>query len=101
MLRGLRASGLLSAARGSGGGYRFTGNVKRVTLMDVIERFEAIGAAARRRAPRLAEQKALEEVLAEIDEIARATFRSITLDTMLKLVARRAPPPTGGLGRQS
>jgi len=28
-------------------------------------------------------------VLKEIDEIAKATFRSITLDTMLKLVGRR------------
>ena len=28
-------------------------------------------------------------VLAEIDEIAKATFRSITLETMLKLVGRR------------
>jgi hypothetical protein len=27
-------------------------------------------------------------VLAEIDETAKATFRSITIDTMLKLIAR-------------
>jgi hypothetical protein len=28
-------------------------------------------------------------VLKEIDETAKATFRSVTLDTMLKLIARR------------
>jgi hypothetical protein len=28
-------------------------------------------------------------VLSEIDEIAKATFRSITLDTMLKLIQRQ------------
>jgi hypothetical protein len=27
--------------------------------------------------------------MAEIDEIARATFRSITVDTMLKLIERQ------------
>ena len=32
--------------------------------------------------------RALARVLAEIDEIAKATFRSITIDTMLKLIAR-------------
>ena len=34
-------------------------------------------------------EDALGVVLAEIDEIAKATFRSITLATMLKLVERR------------
>ena len=34
-------------------------------------------------------EDALGVVLKEIDEIAKATFRSITLDTMLKLVERR------------
>jgi biopolymer transport protein ExbB len=38
---------------------------------------------------RLAKDSPLGVVLAEIDEIAKATFRSITLATMLKLVERR------------
>jgi hypothetical protein len=33
-------------------------------------------------------ERALEEVLAEIDETARATFGSITITTMLKLMER-------------
>ena len=89
MLRRLGRSGLLHAARGVGGGYRFAANPKRITLMDVIELFEEIGARPAGRGPRREEERALEQILGEIDEIAKATFRSITLDTMLKLLARR------------
>ena len=102
VLRTLGRAGLVGAVRGVGGGYRFAGNAKRLTLMDVIELFEdisaprrAIAKGARRRsatdgiaAPQEVED-ALGVVLKEIDEIAKATFRSITLDTMLKLVERR------------
>jgi len=89
VLHRLGRSGLLHAARGVGGGYRFAANPKRITLMDVIELFEEIGARPSGRATRREEERALEQILAEIDETAKATFRSITLDTMLKLLARR------------
>ena len=101
VLRTLGRAKLVGAVRGVGGGYRFTGNAKRLTLMDVIELFEDISArsAARPRAARRAGEpsaaapfevdEALGVVLGEIDEIARATFRSITLATMLKLIERR------------
>jgi len=85
----LRRARLVTAARGSGGGYRFSGNAKRVTLLDVIALFERIGAAPAPRAPRRELERALDQVLAEIDETARATFGSITLETMLKLARRR------------
>jgi Rrf2 family protein len=103
VLRALGRARLVEAVRGVGGGYRFAGNAKRLTLMDVIELFEDIS-APRREAPRAARrvrgagtevaaphevEAALDVVLKEIDEIAKATFRSITLDTMLKLVGRR------------
>ena len=102
VLRTLGRARLVGAVRGVGGGYRFAGNAKRLTLMDVIELFEDISAprraparGARRRsgaggsaAPHEVEES-LGVVLAEIDEIAKATFRSITLATMLKLVERR------------
>jgi Rrf2 family protein len=105
VLRTLGRAGLVGAVRGVGGGYRFAGNAKRLTLMDVIELFEDISAP--RRAPAKATRRrssadaiaaphevedALGVVLKEIDEIAKATFRSITLDTMLKLVERRRGP---------
>ncbi|OGA71338.1 MAG: transcriptional regulator [Betaproteobacteria bacterium RIFCSPLOWO2_12_FULL_65_14] len=89
VLRRLGRAGLLHAARGVGGGYRFAGNPKRITLMDVIELFEEIGARPTGRGARREEERTLEQILGEIDEIAKATFRSITLDTMLKLLARR------------
>lgn len=101
VLRSLGRAGLVRAARGAGGGYRFSGNTRRVTLMDVIELFEDISApkgGARRAGRRVKAEggatafeveDAISVVLAEIDEIAKATFRSITLETMLKLVDRR------------
>jgi Rrf2 family protein len=90
VLRKLGRAGLLHAARGAGGGYRFAGNPRRITLMDVIELFEDIGTPKSR--SRRPEERALDEILAEVDETAKATFRSVTLATMLKLISRRAPP---------
>ena len=89
VLARLRRARVVSAARGAGGGYRFSGNAKRLTLLDVISLFEPIGAAAAR-APRRELERAVDEILAEIDETARATFGSITLETMLKLAPRGA-----------
>jgi Rrf2 family protein len=88
----LRRAGLVSAARGSGGGYRFSANAKRVTLLDVIALFERIGAPSK--AKMLPLEGAIARVLAEIDATARATFGSITLETMVKL-ARRPPAARG------
>ena len=88
VLRRLGRAGLVDSVRGARGGYRFAANARRTTLMDVIGLFEDIGARRARRAGRGAEA-ALAEVLAEIDSTARATFSSVTLDTLLKLIARR------------
>jgi len=86
----LRRAGLVRATRGAGGGYTFSGNAKRVTLLDVIDLFERIGAPrAAQHARRREHERALDRVLAEIDETAKATFGSITLDTMLKIVRGR------------
>jgi Rrf2 family protein len=90
VLAKLRRAGLVVAARGAGGGYRFSGNAKRVTLLDVIALFERIGAPAPAAAARRRElERALDRVLAEIDETAKATFGSITLETLLKLARNR------------
>lgn len=92
VLRELVRARILESTRGVGGGYRFAGNAKRLTLMDVIELFEDIGdRTGRNREPGASTDvgRALGVVLAEIDEIAKATFRSITVATMLKLIERR------------
>jgi Rrf2 family protein len=95
VLADLARAGLLDSVRGVGGGYRFSGNAKRVTMMDVIELFEDISArAVNDSAPGgpIEAEHALAAVLSEIDETAKATFRSITVDTMLKLMERQRTP---------
>ena len=92
VLSELARAGLVESVRGVGGGYRFAGNARRLTLMDVIEMFEEFATPEDdRREPgeRTPVGQALGAVLSEIDEIAKATFRSITLATMLRLLARQ------------
>lgn len=91
VLRSLGRVGLVEAVRGAGGGYRFSGNVKRTTLLDVIQLFETIDPIAhgeREDGDNTPEGRGLCQVLTEIEDTARATFASISLDTMLKLVGR-------------
>jgi Rrf2 family protein len=91
VLAELARSGILASVRGAGGGYRFTGNAKRLTLMDIIQRFEEFDDAVPAQASDGATpvEAALGAVLSEIDANARATFRSITLATMMRLVDRQ------------
>jgi Rrf2 family protein len=92
VLRDLGRAGLVDAVRGVGGGYRFAGNAKRLTLMDVIRLFEDAGSEPEDAAPRPPGEdiaEGLRFVLAEIDAQTGATLCSISLSTMLKLVARR------------
>lgn len=99
VLRTLGRAGVVDSVRGARGGYRFVGNPRRLTLMDVVGLFEEVGAAtARPRRGAHAAEQALDEVLAEIDANARATLGSVTLDTMLKLIARRAAAGRRGRG---
>ena len=86
----LTCSGLVRSVRGARGGYQFSGNARRITLLDVIQLFEELGSVDTRsgKGEATAEGIALREVLGEIDDIARATLGSITLTTMLKLVDR-------------
>jgi Rrf2 family protein len=100
VLHTLAQAGVVESVRGVGGGYRFAGNAKRLTLMDVIELFENInapgrspvagrGGTPRRRRAEAGVELAVGSVLQEIDEIAKATFRSISIATMLKLIDRQ------------
>jgi len=93
VLHTLARAGVVESVRGVGGGYHFSGNAKRLTLMDVIELFEDIDAparaAARRRAAGTGVEHAIGTVLAEIDAMAGATLRSISIATLLKLIERQ------------
>jgi Rrf2 family protein len=89
VLRELGRAGIVESTRGVGGGHRFAGNAKRLTLWDVIKHFEALGLDRSRNddpRPNTDAGRALRMVLTEIDEHALATFRSITISTMLKIM---------------
>ncbi len=91
VLAELARAGIVESVRGVGGGYRFTANARRLTLMDIIQLFEDFAPTTGQRhngAPTPVDL-ALDTVLSEIDQIAKATFSSITLATMLQLVERQ------------
>jgi Rrf2 family transcriptional regulator, nitric oxide-sensitive transcriptional repressor len=88
----LGRAGLVRSVRGARGGYQFSGNAKRTTLMQVIELFENVGGSDSENLEAGEDTPAghaLGRVLGEIDDLTRATFSSITLSTMLKMM----PPP--------
>jgi Rrf2 family protein len=92
VLAELARTGIVESVRGAGGGYQFTGNARRLTLMDIIQLFEEFApSAAERDGSRepTPVDLALGAVLSEIDENAKATFSSITLATMLRLIERQ------------
>ncbi len=88
----LGRAGLVRSVRGAGGGFQFSGNARRTTLLDVIDLFEPRGV----RAPETgelgrhtAETVALGMVLREIDDTVRATLGSITIATLRDLANRQ------------
>lgn len=93
VLSELARSGIVESVRGVGGGYRFTGNARRLTLLDVIQLFEDFAAPSderREQGDLTPVGAALGGVLAEIDEHAKAILGSITVSTMLRLSAAEA-----------
>lgn len=91
VLRDLGRAGLVEAVRGAGGGYRFSGHAKRTSLYDVINLFGDIagdGAEGPDAGDETDMGRALGLVMHEIDEIAVATLKSISLATLLKSLER-------------
>jgi Rrf2 family protein len=87
VLSELTRAGVVESVRGVGGGYRFVGNARRLTLLDVIRLFEDLHSDAPSADVAAAPaERALAQVLAELDQTTEATFGSITLATMLKMV---------------
>ena len=92
VLRDLGRAGLVDAIRGAGGGYTFSGNAKRTTLLDIIKIFEDVGSnetVEDLKSEDTGVQSALRLVLGEIDDIAKATFSSITIETLIKIMGWR------------
>jgi Rrf2 family protein len=92
VMRDLVHEGLLQALRGVGGGYRFSGNIQRTTLLDIIQLFETLEAefdmpqGSKTEVPILAELKSVAD---EIDDLTKAVLDTITLETALKSARRR------------
>ena len=88
-------AGLVRSVRGAGGGYQFSGNPRRITLLDVAQLFEDLSSAEPNNgAAPMPEDQALREVLHEVDDMANATLGSITIATMRKLVDRHGASGT-------
>ncbi|MCK6434951.1 MAG: Rrf2 family transcriptional regulator [Burkholderiaceae bacterium] len=85
VLAELARAGVVQSVRGVGGGYRFAGNARRLTMMDIVARFEETSPPETEPTPGA---RAIARVLGEIDEIAKATFSSITLATLLRSMQR-------------
>jgi Rrf2 family protein len=93
-------AGLAEGVRGVGGGYRLARPRSRVTVLDVLSVFEPdlrapagpmVVRATRERSPRgggAHEQPppdaALVRLFAEVDELVRCTFASVTLETLVR-----------------
>jgi Rrf2 family protein len=89
VLSKLARAGIVESVRGVGGGYRFIGNARRLTLLDVIRILEDLeGHVEGDSTPATPAGRALAQVLGEIDQTTLATFGSITVATMLRMVAR-------------
>ena len=92
VLSELARAGIVESLRGVGGGYRFVANPRRLTLLDVIRLFETLDAASPSPGNGATPaDRALGQVLAEVDQTILATFGSITVATMLGMVERAAP----------
>ena len=90
VLAELARAGIVQSVRGVGGGYRFAANARRLTLLDVIARFEDVGSGSTERNGRTPADRALSTVLTEIDEMAKATLKSVSLATLLRLAQHKA-----------
>lgn len=102
VLRALVRAKIVESVRGASGGYRFCGNPKRVTLLDIIELFEDFpGEETGEAGSGSGEKRALDGVLHEIDEITIATLRSVSITTLLSIIEKqqRSAPAAQQSGR--
>lgn len=87
----LGRAGLVTSVRGVGGGYCFSGNARRVTLLEVIGLFEDVSGDCKLNDAGIATdvEWAVFDIMCEIDDISKATLGATTLSTMLMQIERR------------
>lgn len=86
ILQRLARAGIAVGSRGVSGGYRLARPSAEVTLLELFDTFERLGAAprARRATPLPDAERRLERLFSEIDEQARATLASVTLEMLVE-----------------
>jgi Rrf2 family protein len=77
-------AGIAEGTRGAGGGYRLTKAPSRISLLDVIRVFETPESRAARELRLGWAGARLNPLFAEVDEMVRSTFESITLETLAR-----------------
>jgi Rrf2 family protein len=99
-------AGLAAGTRGSGGGYRLARPASEVTVLDILEALqptrtpgECLLAGPGGEACADLTLCRLRDLLDEVDELARATFASVTLDTLVGRRGRADRPRAAGHGR--
>lgn len=102
-LQSLVRAGLAVGTRGVGGGYRLARPASRISVLDVVEVFQPLGAGGgplggpeRDEPPDPAAAEpplaGLVGLLGEVDEYVRSTFASVSLQTLARVKARAARP---------
>ena len=87
IMRDLVHNGMVTAVRGVGGGYRFSGNAQRTTLLEIIRLFESLETeAVLPHSGQLNEPviRELQRIVNEIDDLTKTVLDTITLETALK-----------------
>lgn len=99
IMRILAQAGLVQAVRGVGGGYRFSGNIGRTTLLDVIQLFETLESDLdlpnHWNEPENPVVSELQRISREIDELTKAVLDTVTLKTALRSTLQRAAADAG------
>lgn len=85
VLTALTQTGLIEAVRGAGGGYRFIGDAHRTTLVDIVTLFEPLDPDE---TPTTKDAVQLTQLLATMQDRARAPFAAMTVEEMLRLTGR-------------
>ncbi len=90
-------SGIAIGTRGKRGGYSLARPASQLTVLDVIEAFEPPRSAERSLLAEEAGQRCAEHAMcnlrklfAEVDELSRCTYASVTLETLVGLRPRHA-----------
>ena len=97
VLRTLSRAGIVDSTRGMKGGCVFSGDQRKITLLDIIILFEPDwqdGGSPSVAGEATDVASALSNVLTEVDRLTSATLQSVSLQTIISNAARTAQKKT-------